>query len=117
MVKPVALSPESVVARYKAAGLYQKPFVKLVSFLNKWEALANDGGLTTKALEALDAIEKLVKEDKEGILSALPGMDSDAPQQHIDELRNDLHKAQRAAKVVLDTYDAMNASFLRMGLK
>ena len=124
MVNKVVLA-DRVLARYAAstrmAGSYQIPFAALAAAVDNWDPLAKDNGPTTKALDLLDKIEQMVKDDQDFLTSdkATGGnaLNAKAPQQRIDNLREELHAAQRAAKNVGESYDAMNESFLRLGLK
>jgi hypothetical protein len=100
--------------RAKSAGLYQSPMEKLVQEVDE---CAKVQGSSKSALRALVGVEKLIKKDVGGLVSALLGLDQHAPQQHIDRLREALQTLQSAATQVGSTYDDMNAAFIRMGLK
>ena len=100
--------------RAKFAGLYQSPMEKLVQEVDE---CAKAQGSSKSALRALVAVEKLIDKDAGGLVSALPGLDQYAPQQHVDRLRKALQTLQSAATDVGTIYDDMNAAFLRMGLK
>ena len=111
---------DRVIARFetKTAGKYNPVVSKLVSQIDAWNDLAKDGGPVTKALEVLDKLEAMIKADDEWQSSeGAAGLNKYTPQQRIDELRDALHKGQRAAKVINEGYDDLNDSFLRMGLK
>lgn len=98
----------------KIAGVYQNPMVNLVRNVDKIDAVLLP---VEKALEAVVSIEKLIKSDAGGLVSALPGLNQYAPQQHIDRIREALLVLQTAARDVGTLYEDMNAAFLRMGLK
>jgi len=100
--------------RTKLAGVYQTPMSKLVQEVDEC-AKAKDSAQS--ALRALAAVEKLVKKDAGGLVSALHGLDQYAPEQHTVRLREALQALQSAATEVGSLYDDMNAAFLRMGLK
>ena len=111
---------DRVIAKFESrtAGKYNQPLSKLVEQIDLWGDLAKDGGPVTKALELLDKISKMVKDDQDFLSSEKAnGLNAEAPQQHIDELKDLLHKGQRAAKNIGNAYDALNESFLRLGLK
>lgn len=98
----------------KVAGIYQNPMVALVRNVDKIEAVVAP---VKNALEAVDAIQKILTSDAGGFVSALPGLNRYAPQQHVDRMRDALLELHRAALQVDDLYGDMNAAFLRMGLK
>jgi len=107
---------KSASAKLARAGMYGPAMVKLVEQVEAWEALAKDGGPVTKALHALDELEALWESDDDW-QSSTSGLNQQAPQQHIEDLREKLHAGQRVAKHIESTYDEMNAAFLRMQLK
>jgi len=112
---------DRIIARFqssKTAGQYNPVMSKLVQQIDAWNRLADDGGPVTKALDLLVKISKMVKDDQDFHSSEKAnGLNAEAPQQHIDELMDELHKGQKAAKNITYAYDALNESFLRMGLK
>lgn len=108
---------DRVVAKFESrtAGKYNPVISRLVEQIDAWNDLAKDGGPVTKALEALDRLEAMVKADDD--FQPEHSLDRHAPQQRIDELKELLHKGQRAAKQIETCYDDLNDSFLRLGLK
>jgi hypothetical protein len=112
---------DRIIARFqssKTAGQYTPVLSKLVQQIDAWDELSKDFGPVTKALDLLVKISKMVKEDQDFLSSEKAnGLNADAPQQHIDELMDVLHKGQKAAKDINYAYDALNESFLRLGLK
>ena len=112
---------DRIIARFqssKTAGMYNAKLSKLVVYIDKWDDFATDSGSARKALDLLDEIAKLVKSDQDFLSSEKAnGLNAEAPQQHIDELKDKLWAGQRAAKNIGNAYDALNESFLRLGLK
>lgn len=72
-------------------------------------------------VSVLHRLEDVVQKDTEFLSSEAAkggyGLNAEAPKQHIESMRRDVEAFRRAAKQLVETYDQMNASFLRLGLK